>query len=66
MSRRTLHGSIQLIACAVGGLGVLTVIGTHTATGLSNTGGGDVTKAYSVHTWMGYVSIVFMMLQVRD
>lgn len=63
-SRRVLHGSCQLFAIAFVILGFLTALSTHSVTGRSNLGGGPVTQAYSVHTWLGYVSMVFLLGQM--
>lgn len=64
-SRRVLHGSCQLFACAFIILGYMVALGSHAIFKLSNVGTGGVSQAYTVHTWLGYVSLVLILFQVR-
>ena len=59
-----MHGSIQIVSAAFAALGLLVVIGMHTATGRSNVGGDDVAQSWKIHTWLGYTSAFFLMAQV--
>lgn len=64
-SRRVLHGAIQITACMFIVLGYLCALAQHAVDGTNNLGGGGVTQAYSVHTWMGYASLAFILGQAR-
>jgi hypothetical protein len=63
-SRRVMHGSIQVVSIAFAAMGVMVVIAMHTQLGRSNLGGGDVTQAFTVHAWMGYVAAFLLLAQV--